>query len=102
MNQLYCVSSREKTVMWSSLILIYNKHCNKQQHCKTYVRYEVAIVRYSLKLQMLDYEIAVMRYKVAKVRYKVANVVVVVVVVVALYCHLVTSTSEISHQPAHT
>ncbi len=26
----------------------------------------------------------------------------VVVVVVALYCHLVTSTSEISHQPAHT
>ncbi len=24
------------------------------------------------------------------------------VVVVALYCHLVTSTSEISHQPAHT
>ncbi len=27
---------------------------------------------------------------------------VVVVVVVALYCHLVTSTSEISHQPAHT
>ncbi len=25
-----------------------------------------------------------------------------VVVVVALYCHLVTSTSEISHQPAHT
>ncbi len=23
-------------------------------------------------------------------------------VVVALYCHLVTSTSEISHQPAHT
>ncbi len=26
----------------------------------------------------------------------------VVVVVVTLYCHLVTSTSEISHQPAHT
>ncbi len=30
------------------------------------------------------------------------EVYVVVVVVVALYCHLVTSTSEISHQPAHT
>ncbi len=27
---------------------------------------------------------------------------IVVVVVVALYCHLVTSTSEISHPPAHT
>ncbi len=37
-----------------------------------------------------------------KPQEKKVVVVVVVVVVVALYCHLVTSTSEISHQPAHT
>ncbi len=37
----------------------------------------------------------------AQVKNKIADQ-EVVVVVVALYCHLVTSTSEISHPPAHT